>query len=269
MPVEILGLQGVPSPGDRFKAVEDEAKARQIVAYRQQKQRDEQMRKSSRMTLDHLHDQIREGKVKDLNLVLKGDVQGSLEAIAKTLGGLSAANVKLRIVHQAVGAITESDVLLASTSNAIIIGFNVRPDPKARALAEEEAVDLRLHTVIYEVADQIQKAMNGLLEPAITEKWIGRAEVRNVFKIPKFGVVAGSYVQDGQILRNADVRLLRDNVVVYQGKIVSLRRFKDDVTEVKSGYECGIAIGNFSDIKVGDIIEAFRIEKVAAKEVAH
>ncbi len=267
-PVEILGLQGIPSPGDRFKAVEDETKARQIVAYRQQKLRDVQMRKSSRMTLEHLHEQIREGKLKELNVILKGDVQGSMEAIVSTLERLTATNVKLRFMHQAVGAISESDVLLASSSDAIIIGFNVRPDPNAKALAEKEGVDIRLHTVIYEVADQIQKAMDGLLEPTFAERWLGRAEVRNVFKVPKFGVVAGSYVQDGQVSRNSDVRLLRDNVVIYQGKISSLRRFKDDVTEVKGGYECGIAIGNFSDIKVGDIIEAFRIEKVAAKEVA-
>jgi len=267
-PVEILGLQGIPSPGDRFKAVEDETKARQIVAYRQQKLRDVQMRKSSRMTLEHLHEQIRAGKLKELNVILKGDVQGSLEAIANTLERLTATNVKLRFMHQAVGAISESDVLLASSSDAIIIGFNVRPDPNAKALAEKEGVDIRLHTVIYEVADQIQKAMDGLLEPTFAEKWLGRAEVRNVFKVPKFGVVAGSYVQDGQVSRNSDVRLLRDNVVIYQGKISSLRRFKDDVTEVKGGYECGIAIGNFSDIKVGDIIEAFRIEKVVAKEAA-
>ncbi|HXI03795.1 MAG TPA: translation initiation factor IF-2 [Candidatus Saccharimonadales bacterium] len=267
-PVEILGLQGVPSPGDRFKAVEDETKARQIVNYRLQKQRDEHMRKSSRMTLEHLHEQIQEGKVKELNVILKGDVQGSLEAVSKTLERLSTPEVKLRFIHQAVGAINESDVLLAQTSDAIIIGFNVRPDPNARSLADKEGVDVRLHTVIYEIADQIQKAMQGLLEPTLEEKWIGRAEVRNTFKVPKFGVVAGIYVLDGQMLRNADVRLLRDNVVVYQGKVASLRRFKDDVNEVKSGYECGLGISNFSDIKIGDVIEAFKVEKVAPKEVA-
>jgi translation initiation factor IF-2 len=267
-PVVILGLQGVPLPGDRFKAVEDDAKARQIVSYRQQKDRDEQMRKSSRMTLESLHDQIKEGNLKELNIVLKGDVQGSIEAVAATLARLSNDEVKLRFIHQAVGAINESDVLLATTSDAIVLGFNVRPDANARALAEKEGVDLRLHTVIYELVEQIQKAMVGLLDPTLEEKWLGRAEIRETFKVPKVGVIAGTFVLDGQINRNAEVRLLRDNVVVYTGKIASLRRFKDDVSEVKSGYECGIAIGNFSDVKVGDVIEAFRIEKVAPTELA-
>jgi translation initiation factor IF-2 len=266
-PVEILGLQGVPSPGDRFKVIE-EGKARQIGAYRQLKIREEHLQKTSRMTLDHLFQQIREGVVKELNLILKADVQGSIEAIVKTLEKLTTEEVKVRFIHSGVGAISESDVLLASSSNAIIIGFNVRHDQNARALSEKEGVDVRLHTVIYEVADEIRRAMQGLLEPTFEEVWVGRAEVRNTFKVPKFGVIAGSYVMDGRMVRNADVRLLRDNVVVYQGKIVSLRRFKDDVTEVKSGYECGLAIGNYSDIKVGDIIEAYKTEKTAPKELA-
>jgi translation initiation factor IF-2 len=267
IPCEVLGLQGVPAPGDRFKVVTEEWRARQIGAYRQQKLREEQLQKSSRLTLDHLFQKIQEGAVKELSLILKADVQGSIEAITKTLEKLSHSQVKLRIMHSAAGAISESDVLLASSSNAIVVGFNVRPDPNAKALAEKEGVDLRLHTVIYEVSDEIKRAMEGLLEPTFQENALGRAEVRNTFKVPKFGVVAGTYVLDGRMVRNADVRLLRDNVVVYQGKIVSLRRFKEDVNEVKSGYECGLAIGNFSDIKVGDIIEAFKVEKVAPKEV--
>jgi translation initiation factor IF-2 len=267
IPVEVLGLEGIPAPGDRFKAI-DEAKARQIGAYRQQKAREETLRKSSRVTLDQLFGKIKEGEVKELNLILKADVQGSIEAITKTLERLSNDEVKVRFLHAGVGAVYESDILLASSSNAIVIGFNVRPDQKAKALIEKEEVDVRLHTVIYEVSDEIRKALVGLLEPTLQESRLGRAEVRNTFKVPKYGTIAGTYVLDGRMVRNADVRLLRDNVVVYQGKIVSLRRFKDDVNEVKSGYECGLAIGNFSDIKVGDVIEAFKIEKTAPREVA-
>ncbi len=266
-PAEVLGLQGVPSPGDRFKVISEEWKARQIGSYRQQKLREEQLRKSSRLTLDHLFQKIQEGAVKELSLVLKADVQGSIEALTNTLERLSDPRVRLRFIHTAAGAISESDVLLASSSNAIIIGFNVRPDPNARALAEKEGVDIRLHTVIYEVAEEIRRAMEGLLEPTFQEITLGRAEVRSLFKVPKFGTIAGSYVLDGRIVRNADARLLRDNVVVYQGKITSLRRFKEDVSEVKSGYECGMAISNFTDLKVGDVIEAFKVEKVAPKEM--
>jgi len=266
VPVEVLGLQGVPSPGDRFKVITEEWRARQIGAYRQQKQREEQLLKLSRLTLDQLFLKIQEGQVKELNIILKADVQGSIEALVKTLERLSNPQVKVRFVHTAAGAISETDVLLASSSNAIIIGFNVRPDQNARALAGKEGVDIRLHSVIYEVADEIKRAMEGLLEPTYQETALGRAEIRNTFRVPKVGVVAGTYVLDGRMVRNADVRLLRDNVVVYQGKIVSLRRFKDDVNEVKSGYECGLAIGNFNDVKVGDIIEAFKIERVAPKE---
>jgi len=267
IPAEVLGLPGVPSPGDRFKVVAEEWKARQIGAYRQQKDREKQLRASSRLTLDNLIQKIQEGEVKELNLILKADVQGSIEAIVQTLERLSHPKVKLRFLHSAAGAINETDVLLASSSNAIIVGFNVRPDLNARALAEKEGVDIRLHTVIYEVSDEIRRAMEGLLEPTFKESSLGRAEVRNTFKVPKFGVVAGTYVLDGRMVRNADVRLLRDNVVVYQGKIASLRRFKEDVSEVKSGYECGLAIGNFNDIKIGDIIEAFKVEKIAPAEV--
>ncbi|MBI3449646.1 MAG: translation initiation factor IF-2 [Acidobacteria bacterium] len=266
-PATVLGLEGVPSPGDRFKVITEEWKARQIGAYRQQKQREDQLQKSSRLTLDHLYQKIQEGVVKELNLVVKADVQGSLEAISNTLERLSNPKVKLRFIHTAAGAISESDVLLASSSNAIVVGFNVRPDPGARALADTEGVDLRLHTVIYEIADEIKRAMEGMLEPTFQEVQLGRAEVRNTFKVPKVGIIAGSFVLDGRIVRNADARILRDNVVVYQGKISSLRRFKEDVGEVKSGYECGMAISNFSDVKVGDIIEAYKVEKVAPKEL--
>jgi translation initiation factor IF-2 len=264
-PVEVLGLEGVPKAGDGFQVLEEEWRVRQIGAFRQQKLRAEAMAKSSRLTLDHLYQQITEGSVRELPLVVKADMQGSVEALSKTLHDLPSDKVKTRVIHAGSGAITETDVLLASASNAIIIGYNVRPERSALELAEKEKVDIRLHSIIYDIANEIRSAMVGLLEPESKEVYLGRAEVRQTFKVPKVGVVAGCSVSDGRITRNAEVRLLRDNVVVFTGKILSLKRFKDDASEVKQGYECGIGLANFNDIKLGDVIEAFKIEKVAAK----
>jgi translation initiation factor IF-2 len=264
IPVEVLGLTGVPQAGDAFQVVVEEAKARQIGSFRQLKLREERVAKSSRLTLQHLHERVAEGSIKELPIILKGDVQGSVEVLAKTLQDLSNENVKIKILHAAPGAITESDVLLASASNAIIIGFNVRPERKAAELAEKEGVDLRLHTIIYEVTDEIKKAMTGLLEPTTKEVYLGRAEVRKLFRIAKVGVVAGSLVIDGRLARSANVRLLRDSVVTYKGRMASLKHLKDDVSEVKQGFECGIMLDKFNDLKVGDVIEAYRTETVAA-----
>ena len=265
IPVEVLGLEGVPKAGDPFQVLEEEWRVRQIGAFRQQKLRAEAMAKSSRLTLDHLYQQITEGNVRELPLVVKADVQGSVEALSKTLQDLPSDKVKIRVIHAGSGAITETDVLLASASNAIIIGYNVRPERSAQELAEKEKVDIRLHSIIYDIANEIKSAMVGLLEPESKEVYLGRAEVRQTFKVPKVGVVAGCMVSDGRVTRSADVRLLRDNVVVFTGKILSLKRFKDDASEVKQGYECGIGLANFNDIKIGDVIEAFKVEKVAVK----
>ncbi|HET8945810.1 MAG TPA: translation initiation factor IF-2, partial [Candidatus Polarisedimenticolia bacterium] len=267
IPVEVLGLEGVPKAGDPFQVLEEEWRVRQIGAFRQQKLRQEAMAKSSRLTLDHLHQQITEGNVRELPLVVKADVQGSVEALTKTLNDLPSDKVKTRVIHAGSGAITETDVLLASASNAIIVGYNVRPDRSAQELAEKEKVDLRLHSVIYDITNEIRNAMVGLLEPESKEVYLGRAEVRQLFKVPKVGTVAGCSVIDGKIARNADVRLLRDNVVIFTGRILSLKRFKDDASEVAKGYECGIGLANFNDVKTGDVIEAFRVEKVAVKSL--
>lgn len=263
-PVEVLGLQGVPDAGDQFQ-VADEAKARHIVEYRQAKLREASLAKSatSRLTLDQLHEQLKSGEVKDLPIVIKADVQGSVEVLSEMLPKVSNDQVKLKIIHASVGAVSETDVLLASASNAIIIGFNVRPERKASDLAQQENVEIRLHTIIYEVVDEIKKAMVGLLAPVIKEQYLGRAEVRNTFRIKGVGMIAGSYIQDGLMKRDAEVRVLRDNVVIYTGRVSSLRRFKDDVAEVRNGFECGIGISNFGDVKVGDILECFNMERLA------
>jgi translation initiation factor IF-2 len=265
-PVEVLGLGGLPAPGDAFQALTDAAKARQIALFRQTQAKEKALGgKGARLTLESLQAQIAEGGMKELAIIVKADVQGSAEVLGDTLAKLSDERVKIRIIHSGVGAINESDVLLASASNAIIIGFNVRPDRNASDVAEREKVDVRLHSVIYNVVDEIKKAMTGLLEPTLKEVRIGAAEVRETFKVPKFGTIAGCMVIDGRITRAGDTqaRLLRDNVVVYEGKIGSLRRFKDDVSEVKSGFECGIGFERYNDIKVGDVIEAFVVERVA------
>ena len=261
--VEVLGLQGIPQAGDAFQVIEDASKAREMVEFRQEQQRQQELSKSAKVSLDDLYAQLKAGEIKELYIVLKGDTQGTVEVLEDTLTKLSTGKVKVEIIHKGVGAITESDVLLASTSQAIVIGFNVRPEPSAKSAAEHEDVEIRHYSVIYDVSREIEQAMLGLLEPTIAERYQGRAEVRETFRVPKVGTVAGSYVQDGQIGRNSLVRLLRDNVVIYEGRLASLKRFKDDVGEVRSGYECGISIANFNDIKVGDVIEAFVREEVA------
>ncbi|PYS11356.1 MAG: translation initiation factor IF-2 [Acidobacteria bacterium] len=263
-PVEVLGLEGLPMAGDSFQCIADDKKARQIVSYRQEKLRDIALAKTSRLTLDQLHKQLTEGEIKEVPLLLKCDVQGSQEALTEMLNKLSTDKVKVRILHSGVGAITETDVLLAAASNAIIIGFNVRPERKASELANREKVDIRLHTIIYNVVDEIKRAMQGVLEPIVKETYLGTAEVRNTFRIPKVGTIAGCYITDGKITRTAELRLLRDNVVIFEGKVASLKRFKEDASEVTRGYECGISIQNFNDVKIGDTIEAFVTEKVMA-----
>ncbi len=264
MPVEVIGFTGVPDAGDVFVSMADEKQAKEIATHRMQKIRETELAKSSKLSLEQLYEKIQKGEVKDLNVIVKGDVQGSVEAVSESLRKLTTEAIRLNVIHASVGAITETDVNLATASNAIILGFNVRPEVKAHAMAEKEGVDLRLYNIIYDAVDDIKKAMEGLLEPTLKEKHLGRAEVREVFSVPKVGNVAGCYVQDGKMVRNAKVRLLRDNVVIYEGKMSSLRRFKEDAKEVASGYECGIGLENYNDIKTGDIIEAFEIEKVAA-----
>jgi translation initiation factor IF-2 len=266
-PVEVLGLTSLPQPGDPFQTVADAAKARQIATFRQTRAKEQALgAKGGRLTLESLKEQISEGGVKELPIIVKADVQGSAEVLADTLTKLSDDKVKINIIRSGVGAINESDVLLASASNAIVVGFNVRPDRNAADVAEREQVDVRLHSVIYNVTDEIKKGMAGLLEPTFKEVRIGTAEIREVFKVPKVGSVAGCMVTDGRITRAGDTqaRLLRDNVVIHEGKIGSLRRFKDDVSEVKAGLECGIGLERYNDIKAGDVIEVFTMERVAA-----
>ncbi len=265
MPVEVIGFNGVPDAGDIFVAMADEKQAKEIATHRQIKLREAELAKHSKLSLEQLYEKIQKGEVKDLNTIVKGDVQGSVEAVAESLRKLTTDAIRLNVLHASVGAITETDVNLASASNAIILGFNVRPEVKAAALAEKEGVDVRLYNIIYDAVDDIKKAMEGLLEPTFKEKYLGRAEIREVFSVPKAGMVAGSYVTDGKIVRNAQVRLLRDNVVMFEGKLGSLRRFKDDVKEVATGYECGMSLENYNDLKVGDIFECFEMEKFAGK----
>ena len=263
-PVEVLGLEGLPQSGDVLM-VADREKARQIAEYREQRAREATLAKSSKLSLEGLAEQIKTAGMKELPIILKADVQGSAEVLADTLTKLSNEKVKIKILHTGVGAINENDVLLASASNAVIIGFNVRPERKAQELADMEKIDIRLHSIIYELQDQIKKAMLGLLEPIIKETYLGRAEVRETFRVPKAGTVAGCYVLDGVIKRDSDVRLVRDGVQVYKGKIGSLKRFKDDASEVRNGMECGINLSNFNDVKKGDVIEAFVTERIAAE----
>jgi translation initiation factor IF-2 len=267
-PVEIIGIEALPQAGDQFVVVADRDKARGISEYREQKSREAALAKSSRVSLEGLAEQIKSAGTKELNVILKGDVQGSVEVITDLLSKLSNDKVRLKLLRSGVGAITETDVLLASASNAIIIGFNVRPERKAQELAEQEKVDIRLHSIIYELQDEIKRAMTGLLEPTFKEHYQGRAEVLNVFRIPKVGTVAGCRVSDGLVKRDSEVRLLRDNVQIFKGKVGSLRRFKDDAREVTNGMECGISIANYGDIKVGDVIEAFATERIAAEVIA-
>ena len=267
-PVEILGMEGLPQAGDQFVVVADRDKARGISEYREQKAREAMLAKSSRVSLEGLAEQIKTAGTKELNIILKGDVQGSVEVLGDLLAKLSNEKVRLKVLRSGVGAITETDVLLASASNAIIIGFNVRPERKAQELAEQEEVDIRLHSIIYELQDEIKRAMTGLLEPTIKETYLGRAEVLETFRIPKVGTIAGCRVTDGLIKRDSEVRLLRDNVMVFKGKVASLRRFKDDAKVVTNGMECGISIANYGDIKARDVIEAFVTERIAAEVIA-
>ncbi len=264
--VEVIGLSGVPSAGDTFMVVKDERVAREIAETRAQKQRAADLAGPAKVSLDDLYARIKQGDMKELAVVIKSDVQGSSEALAAAVEKLPSDVVRLRVIHKGVGGITETDVLLAAASKAIVIGFNVRPEPKAASLAEQEGVDLRLYTVIYDAIADIRNAMEGLLEPTFKERTLGRAEVRQVFNVSKAGVIAGSYVIDGTMTRaSSGVRVVRDSVTVYEGKLGSLRRFKDDVREVQQGYECGIGVENFSDIKAGDIIENFALDRVAMK----
>ncbi len=267
-PAEVIGLDSLPEVGDSLQVVTDTAKAKQIVVYRESKAREQAMAKNTRITLDQLHRQLKEGEVKELPVILKADVGGSAEVIAETLQKLSTDKVRIQVISSGVGAITETDVLLASASNAVIVGFNVRPDRNAAALAEQEKVDVRLHTIIYDLTDEIKRAMTGMLEPVYKEVYRGRAEVREIFRISKVGTVAGCLVVDGAVPRDANVRLLRDNVVVLTGKLASLKRFKDDASEVRSGLECGLALENFNDLKPGDVIEAFASERIAPEAFA-
>ncbi|MGB3400661.1 MAG: translation initiation factor IF-2 [Candidatus Deferrimicrobiaceae bacterium] len=262
IPVEIQGINGIPAAGQKFAVLGDERTVRQIAMYRLEKER-EKVIVRPRFSLEELHRRIEEGELKELNIVLKTDVQGSLEAVLYSLNKLSGEKVKVNVIHAGVGGISESDVMLASASTAVIIGFNVRPELKGQDLAERERVDVRLYSVIYDVVEDIRKAMEGMLDPSFREMPVGRAEVRNTFHISRLGTVAGCYVLSGKITRNATVRLLRDNVVVHEGKLASLKRFKDDAREVVEGYECGLGLENYNDIKVGDQVEAFVMEKVA------
>jgi translation initiation factor IF-2 len=262
-PVEVLGLQGVPAAGDHFQ-VADEAKARHMVDYRQSKLREATLAKSAgaRITLDQLHEQLKSGESKELPIIIKADVQGSVEVLSEMLPKLSNDQVKLKIIHASVGAVTETDVLLASASGAIIFAFNVRPDRKASDLAQRENVEIRQHSVIYEVSDEIKLAMTGLLEPVYKETHLGRAEVRNTFRIKGSGTIAGCHVVDGILKRDAEVRVVRDGTVAYTGRITSLRRFKEDANEVRAGFECGVGVSNFNDVKVGDVLECFSMQKL-------
>ncbi|MEI3610886.1 translation initiation factor IF-2 [Pseudogracilibacillus sp. SO30301A] len=261
-PVEITGLNAVPQAGDQFLVFEDEKKARQIGETRQQQHIVESRGSQTKISLDDLFEQIKQGEMKDLNVIIKADVQGSAEALAASLRKIEVDNVNINIIHSGVGAITESDIILASASNAVVIGFNVRPDVNAHKAAESEKVDVRLHRVIYKAIEEMEAAMKGLLDPEYEEKVIGQAEVRETFKVSKIGTIAGSYVTDGKITRNSSVRLIRDGIVLFEGEILALKRFKDDVREVVQNYECGITIKDFNDIKVGDIIEAFVMEEI-------
>ncbi|KIV50308.1 translation initiation factor IF-2 [Aneurinibacillus migulanus] len=262
-PVEITGLNDVPQAGDQFMVFEDEKMARQVGERRSASRREKELRASARVSLDDLFNQIKEGEMKDINVIIKGDVQGSVEALRGSLEKIDVEGVRVKIIHTGVGAITESDVILASASNAIIIGFNVRPEPNARVTAEAEKVDIRLHRIIYKVMEEIEAAMKGMLEPVYEEKVIGQAEVRQTFKVSRVGTIAGCYITDGKIQRDAGIRVIREGIVIYEGKIDALKRFKDDAREVAQGYECGITVEKYNDIKEGDVLEAFIMEEVA------
>jgi len=263
-PVEVIGFSRVPQASAEFNAVDDEKKARGIGEYWMRKEREKELSATSKITLEQLYEKMKEG-VKELNVIIRADVQGSLEALADALTKLSTSDIKLNVIHSSTGAITETDVMLASASNAIIIGFNVRPDARVSELAEAEGVDIKLYDIIYNVIADVRAAMEGLLEPEYREVVLGRAEVRDMFRVPKVGTVAGSFVTDGKVVRKSNVKLVRDGVVIFDGKLGSLRRFKDDVKEVLAGFECGIGIEGFNDLRVGDLIEAYINERVERK----
>jgi len=262
IPVEILGLTGVPNAGDEFIALADDKSAKQVSIHRIQKQRSKDLSKTSRLSLEKLFEQMEEGETKKLNLIIKADVNGSIEALRDSLTKLSNNEVNINVIHAATGTIIESDVSLAAVSDAIIIGFNVRPSTKVQALANEENVDMRFYNIIYNVIKDIKNAIIGMMESTYEERIHGRAEVREVFHVPKIGTIAGCYVTDGKIERGQLVRLIRDGIVSYEGKISSLKRFKEDAKEVQTGYECGIGIENFNDIKLGDIIECYYLAEI-------
>jgi len=265
IPVQIFGMDGVPHAGDKFYTFENESEAKNIAQKRRIMKREQDSRRLKRITLSDIFDKIKEGQIKDLNLIIKADVDGSMEALSDSLTQITHEEVRVNVIHQGVGGINENDVLLAAASGAIIIGFHIRPTPAARALAESEHVEIKLYDIIYEVIDDVKKALSGLLKPTITEKVMGSAEIRNIFKIPRFGYVAGCYVTNGVIKRNAKVRLFRDSIEIFSGAIASLRRFKDDVSEVTQGYECGIGLDGYSDIKIGDNLEAIEFLEEARK----
>ena len=264
MPVEVIGFSNVPQIGAEFFCVEDDKKARGIAEYWIRKTREKELSVSSKITLEQLYQKIKEG-VKDLNVIIKADVRGSIEAISDALNKLSTDEIKLKIIHNSTGAISETDVMLASAANAIIIGFNVRPDARVVEIAQQEGVEIKLYDIIYNVIADVRAAMEGLLEPEYKEVVQGRAEVRELFKVPKIGTIAGCYVTDGKIMRSANLKLVRDSVVVFDGKILSLKRFKDDAREVLAGFECGISIDGFNDIHVGDVIESYINEQLERK----
>ncbi|TXC91917.1 translation initiation factor IF-2 [Metabacillus litoralis] len=264
-PVEVTGLSDVPQAGDQFMVFEDEKSARQVGEARAQKQIDAQRSEGSKLSLDDLFEQIKQGDIKDINLIVKADVQGSVEALAAALQKIDVEGVRVKIIHTGVGAITESDIILASASNAIVIGFNVRPDAGAKKTADVEEVDIRLHRIIYKVIEEIESAMKGMLDPEFQEKIIGQVEVRTTFKVSKIGTIAGAYVTEGKITRDSGIRLIRDGIVIFEGEIDTLKRFKDDVKEVARNYECGITIKNYNDVKEGDIIEAYVMEEIERK----
>ncbi|KZZ82811.1 MULTISPECIES: translation initiation factor IF-2 [Bacillaceae] len=264
-PVEITGLNEVPQAGDQFMVFADEKKARQVGEARSQKQQVEQRSEKSKLSLDDLFEQIKQGDVKDINLIVKADVQGSVEALASALQKIEVEGVKVKIIHTGVGAITEYDIMLASASNGIVIGFNVRPDANAKRAADAEKVDIRLHRIIYKVIEEIESAMKGMLDPEFEEKIIGQVEVRQTFKVSKIGTIAGGYVTDGKITRDSGMRLIREGIVIFEGTVDVLKRFKDDVKEVAQGYECGITIKGYNDIKEGDVIEAYVMQEIERK----
>jgi translation initiation factor IF-2 len=263
MPVEILGFTGIPEAGDPFQVTGDEKTARQVGDKRQELKKVEEARNIKKITLDNLYDSIQEGEVDELRVIIKGDVHGSVEAIQQSLEKLSTSEIRLSVIRSAAGAVNDDDVRLAAASDAIIIGFHVRPTPTAQQLADQEKVEIRKYNIIYDVVDDIRNAMEGMLAPDYEERTIGQVEVRDTFKVPRIGVIAGCYVTDGLVRRNSSVHIIRDGVQIYTGKVSSLKRFKDDAREVESGYECGIGIENYNDVKVGDQFEVFETVEIA------